>query len=101
MAKRSVFLVGGGPGAMRKTQIEFVSANPEEAAAIFAPYSPVAKPEQLAAMLRSHTHDHHPVGTDLRQEIAAYVTELKAISVIKSSTDAGRLSDKVYANVLS
>ncbi len=64
---------------------EFVAANPDEAAAIFAPYSPVAKPDQLAAMLRSHTHNHHPIGADLRQEIAAYVEELKAISVIKPS----------------
>jgi NitT/TauT family transport system substrate-binding protein len=80
---------------------EFVSANPDEAAAIFAPYASAAKPEQLAAMLRSHTHNHHPVGADLRQELAAYVVELKAISVIKPSTNADRFSDKVYADVLS
>ncbi|MEJ0019207.1 MAG: ABC transporter substrate-binding protein [Acetobacteraceae bacterium] len=80
---------------------DFVTANPNEAAAIFAPYSPAAKPEQLAAMLLSHTHGHHPVGADLRVEIAAYVDELKAISVIKPSTNSERFSDKVYANVLS
>jgi NitT/TauT family transport system substrate-binding protein len=80
---------------------EFVFANPDEAAAIFAPYSPVAKPDQLAAMLRSHTHDHHPVGADLRAEIAAYVEELKAISVIMPSTNPDRFSAKVYADVLS
>jgi NitT/TauT family transport system substrate-binding protein len=80
---------------------EFVSANPDEAAAIFAPYAPAAKPEQLAAMLRSHTHNHNPVGADLRQELAAYVDELKAISVIKPGTNADRFSNKVYANVLS
>jgi NitT/TauT family transport system substrate-binding protein len=79
---------------------EFVHASPDEAAAIFAPYAPAAKPEQLAAMLRSHTHDHHPIGSDLRQELAAYVEELKAISVIKPSTNAERFSEKVYANVL-
>jgi NitT/TauT family transport system substrate-binding protein len=79
---------------------EFVHANPDEAAAIFAPYAPAAKPEQLAAMLRSHTHGHHPVGVDLRQEIAAYVDELKAISVIRPATNAERFSEKVYANVL-
>jgi NitT/TauT family transport system substrate-binding protein len=79
---------------------EFVTANPDEAAAIFSPYSPVAKPDQLAAMLRSHTHNHHPVGADLRQEIAAYVEELKTISVIKRSTNADRFSERVYANVL-
>jgi NitT/TauT family transport system substrate-binding protein len=80
---------------------EFVTANPDESAAIFAPYSPAVKPEQLAAMLRSHTHGHHPVGADLRQEIALYTEELKAISVIKAGTNSDRFSAKVYADVLS
>ena len=80
---------------------EFVLANPDEAAAIFAPYAPSAKPEQLAAMLRSHTHGDHPVGADLRQEIALYTEELKTISVIKPGTNPDRFSTKVYANVLS
>jgi NitT/TauT family transport system substrate-binding protein len=80
---------------------EFVFANPDESAAIFAPYAPSAKPEQLAAMLRSHTHGHHPIGADLRQEIALYTEELKAISVIKPGTNTDRFSAKVYADVLS
>jgi NitT/TauT family transport system substrate-binding protein len=80
---------------------DFVHDNPEETARIFAPYSPVAKPDQLAQMLRSHTHGHHPVGSDLKQEIALYIDELKAISVIKPSTNSERFSDKVFADVLS
>lgn len=80
---------------------QFVFADPDGAAAIFAPYAPQAKPEQLAAMLRSHTHDHHPVGADLRADITAYVDELKAISVMKPGTNAGRFSDRVLADVLS
>jgi NitT/TauT family transport system substrate-binding protein len=79
----------------------FVYANPEESAAIFAPYAPSANPAQLAAMLRSHTHGHHPTGADLRQEIALYTEELKAISVIRPGTDTDRFSAKVYADVLS
>jgi NitT/TauT family transport system substrate-binding protein len=79
----------------------FVDANPEEAAAIFAPYAPAAKPEQLAAMLRSHTHGHHPIGADLRQEIALYTEELKGISVIKPGTNSEKFAAKVYADVLS
>lgn len=71
------------------------------AAGVAPPPAPRATPEQLAAMLRSHTHNHHPAGADLRTEIAAYADELKAISVIKPSTDAIRFSDQVYANVLS
>jgi NitT/TauT family transport system substrate-binding protein len=80
---------------------DFIVAHPEETAAIFAPYSPIAKPDQLAAMLRSHTHGHHPAGADLKQEIALYIDELKAISVIRPGTNATRFSDKVYADVLS
>ena len=41
---------------------DFVQENPEETARIFAPYSPVAKPDQLTQILRTHTHGHHPVG---------------------------------------
>ncbi len=80
---------------------QFVYENPEETARIFAPYSPVAKPAQLAAMLRTHTHGHHPAGQDLKQEIALYIEELKGISVIKPNTNSERFSDKVYADVLS
>jgi NitT/TauT family transport system substrate-binding protein len=80
---------------------EFVFAHPDEAAAIFAPYAPAAKPEQLAAMLHSHTHGHHPVGADLRQEIALYTEELKGISVIKPGTNTEKFASKVYADVLS
>ena len=78
---------------------DFVAANPAEAAAIFAPYAPAAKPAQLEAMLRSHTHAHHPTGEALTREIAAYVEELKAISVIKSNTNADSFSRKVTADV--
>jgi NitT/TauT family transport system substrate-binding protein len=103
---RGSLIRNGKPAAAAVTEAlleaqEFVFANPDAAAAIFAPYAPQAKPEQLAAMLRSHTHNHHPVGADLQAELAAYVNELKAISVIKQSTDADRFSNKVYANVLS
>ena len=80
---------------------EFVYANPDEAASIFAPYSPVAKSDQLAAMLRSHTHGHHPIGAALREEIALYTDELKVISVIKPGTSPEKFSAKVYADVLS
>jgi len=79
---------------------EWVAENPDEAAAIFAPYS-TAKPEQLAAMLRSHTHHHHPVGAELKREIALYAEELKLVQVLKPDTDPGCFSDRVYADVLS
>jgi NitT/TauT family transport system substrate-binding protein len=77
---------------------EFVAEHPDEAAAIFAPYS-TAKPAQLAAMLRSHTHHHHPVGAELKAEIAAYAEELKLVNVLKPRTDPQKVADRVYADV--
>jgi NitT/TauT family transport system substrate-binding protein len=79
---------------------EYVADNPDEAAALFAAYSP-ATTAQLAAMLRSHTHHHHPVGSALEQEIAAYADDLKRVQVIKRSTDTAKFAAKVYADVLS
>ena len=80
---------------------DLVNDDPDEAARIFSPYSPVAKPDQLSQMLRSHTHGHHPTGAALKREIALYIDELKLISVIKPSTNSDRFSEKVYADVLS
>jgi NitT/TauT family transport system substrate-binding protein len=52
-------------------------------------------------MLRSHTHHHHPIGADLKKQIALYTDELKLVNVIKPSTDANRFADRVYVDVLS
>jgi NitT/TauT family transport system substrate-binding protein len=79
---------------------EWVAVNPEGAAAIFAPYAKV-KPEQLTAMLRSHTHGHNPLAGDLREQIALYGEELKSISVFKQSTDVQKYAARVTADLLS
>jgi NitT/TauT family transport system substrate-binding protein len=78
---------------------EFVADEPDEAAAIFAPYT-TAKPAQLAAMLRSHTHHHHPSGAALKAEIADYAAELKLIGVLKPRTDPQRFAERVYGDVV-
>ncbi len=79
---------------------DWVTANPDQAAAIFAPHAR-APVEQLAAMLRSHTHHHHPTGAALRSELAAYIEELKLINVMRPRTDPQRLADRIHADVLS
>jgi NitT/TauT family transport system substrate-binding protein len=80
---------------------EWVADNPDAAGAIFAGFTKVATAEQLAQMLRSHTHHHHPVDGDLKQEIALYAQELKQASVFRSSTDPTQFADRVCADVLS
>jgi NitT/TauT family transport system substrate-binding protein len=79
---------------------EYAADNPDEAAAMFAQYSPTPV-AQLAAMLRSHNHHHHPADSDLKAELAAYTDELKLVQVIRPSTNTQRFADKIYADVLS
>ena len=93
----------GAAAALTQALLEaqhFVAEHPDESAAVFARYSP-APQSQLAAMLRSQTHAHHPVGGDLRQEIALYAEELKLVGVMRKNTDPQRFAAKVTADVLS
>jgi NitT/TauT family transport system substrate-binding protein len=80
---------------------EWVAENPDGAAEMFAPFTKVATAPQLAAMLRSHTHHHHPVGRDLKQEISLFAHELKQAAVLKQSTDPAQFADRVCVDNLA
>jgi NitT/TauT family transport system substrate-binding protein len=80
---------------------EWVAENPEGAAAIFADLSKAGTTEQLAAMLRTHTHHHHPVDTALTREVTLFAQELKQASVLRPSTDPAELAARVCVNVLT
>jgi NitT/TauT family transport system substrate-binding protein len=79
---------------------DWVANKPEDAAAVFAGYGGKGSVEDLAAMLRSQTHHHHPVGSDLKKELALYADELKIVTVIKPGTDTAKFAERVYADVL-
>jgi NitT/TauT family transport system substrate-binding protein len=80
---------------------DHVAHDPDDSAAIFSRYGGKGSVQDLAAMLRSHTHHHHPVGGDLKKEIALYADELKLVKVMRPGTDTARFADRVYADVLS
>jgi NitT/TauT family transport system substrate-binding protein len=52
-------------------------------------------------MLRSHNHRDHPVGAALKKQLLLYIDELKAVNVIKKSTDSAKFAEKIYVDVLS
>jgi NitT/TauT family transport system substrate-binding protein len=79
---------------------EWVASNPDAAAKVFAPYAK-APADQLAAMLRSHTHHHNPLADDLRAQIGAYAEELKRIAVFKPTTDVQKYAAGVTADLLA
>ena len=80
---------------------DLVAHDPGDAAAIFAGYGGKGSTEDLAAMLRSHTHHDHPIGAGLKNQLALYTDELKLVNVIKPSTDSAKFAERVYADVLS
>jgi NitT/TauT family transport system substrate-binding protein len=86
--------------AVRDASIH-VAANPDDAAEIFSKYTPKVPVADLATMLRSHTHSHHPSGEALRQEVIKITSDLKRASIIKPSTDPVKLADRVVVDVAS
>jgi NitT/TauT family transport system substrate-binding protein len=78
----------------------FTSQNPDKAAASFQPYAPTtASLQDLEAMVRYHTHHHHPTGAVLKQELKAYADDLKLVSVFKPSTDTTKFAERIYVDV--
>jgi sulfonate transport system substrate-binding protein len=80
---------------------QWVAENPDGAAEIFASVSKVGTKEQLAAMLRTHTHHHHPVDVALTREVTLFAQELQQASVLRPSTDPAALAARVCVNVLT
>lgn len=76
-----------------------VAENPDDAAEIFAPYTPKVAVADLAAMLRSHTHGHHPSGAELRKEVIKITGDLKRATIIKPNTDPVKLANRVVVDV--
>ena len=80
----------------------FSAQNPDQAAASFQPYAPkTASLDDLQAMVRYHTHRHHPVGAVLKQELKAYADDLKLVSVFKPSTDTAKFAERVCVDVFA
>jgi len=78
----------------------FTSQHPEVAAGAFKPYAPkAASLEDLEAMVRYHTHHHHPVGEALKRELKAYADDLKQVAVFKPSTDTTRFAERIYVDI--
>jgi NitT/TauT family transport system substrate-binding protein len=80
---------------------DMVARHPADAAAVYSGYGGKGPLDDLAAMLASHTHHNHPVGTALKHQILLYANELKQINVLKRSTDPTKFAERVYVDVLS
>jgi len=75
--------------------------NYRRTAEAFYPYSPKTSVDELVNMLKSHTHQNHKGGLEFKNEIIAWVEELKQIAVMKPTTDPVKFADRVYADLWS
>ena len=80
---------------------DFTAENPNEAAKIFAKYSPNVSQDDLRKLYATLTHHHHPAGAALRDEIAFYARDFRSVGVLKQSTDPDRFAQHVFADVLA
>nr|WP_314075076.1 ABC transporter substrate-binding protein [uncultured Roseococcus sp.] len=81
---------------------QLVNGNHDLAARTFAAYAPGGvSVAEMSEILQSHTHGHSPVGAQLRDELQAYITDLKRINVIRANTDPARMAERISATVLS
>ena len=80
---------------------DLVASDPADAAAIYSGYGGRGSVEDLATMYRSHTHHNHPVGATLKRQLLLYTDELKAVNVMKRSTDPAKFAERIYLDVLS
>lgn len=76
-----------------------VAEHPDDAAEVFSKYTPKVAVADLAAMLRTHTHSHHPAGDALRREVVKITGDLKRASIIKPGTDPVKLANRVVVDV--
>jgi NitT/TauT family transport system substrate-binding protein len=79
----------------------YVAQNPDESAEIFSKYTPKVPVTELAAMLRSQTHGHVPVGGALRDEFIQIATDLKNAGILKPSTNPTRLAQRVVVDLVA
>jgi NitT/TauT family transport system substrate-binding protein len=80
---------------------DFVAENPNESAKLFAKYSPNVPVEDLRALLGTLTHNHHPLGRNLRDEVEFYARDFRGVGVLKKSTDPVRFAEHVSFDPLA
>lgn len=105
LAIRGTLVRGEQPVAAALTRsilegAEWVANNPADAATVYANYGSRASIEDLTAILQSHKHHNHPVGAELKRQLLLYTDELKAVNVIKKSTDSAKFAERIYTDVL-
>jgi len=68
--------------------------DPESVARVYAPYAK-SSIEDIVWVLKSQTHNRHPVGDDLKRDVRLYASELRDVGVMKTTTVPHEFADRV------
>jgi NitT/TauT family transport system substrate-binding protein len=79
---------------------DWTAHNIEESAKIFLKYTTNITSAELKELYATLNLHHHPVGTDLHDEIVAFANDFKGLGVLKASTDPVKFADQVFVKVL-
>ncbi len=79
---------------------DLTAHHPEATVDVYLPYVANATRDDLIQLLKTHTHYVHPLGDNLRTQLADYVKELQKINVIKPSTDPVKFAAKITEDVV-
>ena len=77
-----------------------VASHLAETASVMADQLPDMPQDSILKMLQAENHAVHPVGQELREQIAQYVDELKLIGLVAEDEDSGALSKRFCAAIL-
>ncbi len=78
----------------------WAAVHPRQVGVLLASHDPDLTLVQADQMLKGEGHDVHPVGRDLRNQIAQYVDELQLLGLASQSLDSTAFAKQVTADVL-
>lgn len=79
----------------------WAAKHPDNIGEAFINQSLNTTPQEISAVLQSHTHAHSAVGEALVKELDVYARDLKAINVLRPDTDPLLFSRGITANVFA
>lgn len=80
---------------------DYVAENPNEAARIFAKYTPKFEVNDLQRLIAELTYKHHPSNARLRDEVRDFAADFRAAGILKKTTDPERFARHIALDVLS
>ena len=78
----------------------WVEKHPQEVSVLLAAQDPAMTAAEVARMLKTQANNVHPMGLNLRNQIAQYVDEMKLIGLTPETVDSAQFAKRFTPNLL-